>query len=79
MATAATIIPIPPQSSKYLRNSITPPLLVAISSEPDQNRASRWFRRAKEQAEDLAEDEFFDRDGDRQREEQSCDDGDECN
>ena len=39
---------------------------MAVGSHPDQNRASHWFWCGKEEAEDLAEDEFFDDDRDRE-------------
>lgn len=39
---------------------------MAVGCQPDQNRAGCWFWRGKEQAENLAEDEFLDDDRDRE-------------
>src|SRR5438874_4403798 len=74
MPAAMTIIAMPPDVSKYFRNSIGSPFSASAHAPGfDRDRLT-----GKDQAEDLAEDQFFDQQCDSEREGHSCDDCDSC-
>src|SRR5579864_5676541 len=73
MEIAAAIIPAPPNSSKYFMKIIRPPFQLTLL------RFDFCQLRREEQTEDLPENQFFDHQSHCYREDQSCDDGHECN
>src|SRR5947208_8931053 len=69
-----TIIAMPLDVSKYFRNSMGSPFSASANAPGfDRDRLT-----GKDQAEDLAEDQFFDQQCDSEREGHSCDDCDSC-
>src|SRR5207245_4098463 len=69
-----TIIAMPPDVSKYFRNSMGSPFSASAHAPGfDRDRLT-----GKDQAEDFSEDQFFDQQCDSEREGHSCDDCDSC-